>query len=182
MNLMIRAATAADASNLAALSVQVWLHTYAKCGLRSALSDYVLAEYTPEKIAERLSDENQVFIVYEQNAHLVGYLRLLLDSPCPTDPSFRAEIATLYVQEHFIGRGIGSKLLEYTLDFCSKHEINGVWLSVNHENARAISFYDKHQFQRNGSIFFHLENEQHENFVLYKPVAARVAEIANPIR
>lgn len=141
MNLMIRAATVADASNLAALSIQVWLHTYAKSGLRNALSDYVLAEYTPEKIAERLSDENQVFIVYEQNAHLVGYLRQLLDSPCPTDPSSRAEIATLYVQEHFLRRGIGSKLLEYTFDFCSKHGINGVWLSVNHENARAISFY-----------------------------------------
>ncbi|WP_262032096.1 GNAT family N-acetyltransferase [Microvirga sp. Mcv34] len=112
-NLMIRVATAADASNLAALSIQVWLHTYAKTGLRSALSDYVLAEYTSEKIAERLGDENQVFLVYEQDAHLVGYLSLLLDSPCPTDPSSRVEIATLYVQEHFIGQGIGSKLLVF---------------------------------------------------------------------
>jgi diamine N-acetyltransferase len=178
---MIRVATAIDANNLAALSIQVWLHTYAKTGLRSALSDYVLAEYTPEKIAERLGDENQVFMVYEQDAHLVGYLRLLLDSPCPTDPNSRVEIATLYVQEHFIGRGIGSNLLEYTFDFCSKHGINGVWLSVNHENARAISFYDRHQFQRNGSIFFHLENEQHENFVLYKPVPMHLAETADPV-
>lgn len=177
MNLMIRAATVADASNLAALSIQVWLHTYAKSGLRNALSDYVLAEYTPEKIAERLGDENQVFIVYEQNAHLVGYLRLLFDSSCPTDPSSRAEIATLYVQEHFLRRGIGSKLLEYTFDFCSKHGINGVWLSVNHENARAISFYEKHQFQRNGSIFFHLEDEQHENFILCKPIALATAGV-----
>jgi ribosomal protein S18 acetylase RimI-like enzyme len=177
MDLMIRVATAADASNLSALSIQVWLHTYAKSGLRSALSDYVLAEYTPEKITERLGDENQVFMVYEQNAHLVGYLRLLLDSPCPTDPSSRVEIATLYVQEHFIGRGIGSKLLAYTFDFCGKRGLNGVWLSVNHENARAISFYDKHQFQRSGSIFFHLENEQHENFILCKPTALATASV-----
>ncbi|WP_114947278.1 GNAT family N-acetyltransferase [Microvirga calopogonii] len=177
MNLMIRVATTTDASNLAALSIQVWLHTYAKSGLRSALSDYVLAEYTSEKIAERLGDESQVFIVYEEKAHLVGYVRLLLDSPCPTDPSSRAEIATLYVQEHFIGRGIGSKLLEYSFDFCSKRGINGVWLSVNHQNARAISFYDKRQFRRNGSIFFHLENEQYENFILYRPIALATASV-----
>ena len=174
---MIRLATAPDASNLAALSIQVWLHTYAKGGLRSALSDYVLAEYTPEKIAERLGDEKQVFIVYEQNAHLVGYLRLLLNSPCPTDPSFRVEIATLYVQEHFIGRGIGSELLNYILKFCSKRGSNGVWLSVNHQNGHAISFYEKQQFRRNGSIFFNLENEQHENFVLCKPIVLATLSI-----
>jgi hypothetical protein len=59
---MIRGATTTDASNIAALSIQVWLHTYAKSGLRNALSDYVLAEYTPEKIAERLRDKDQVFL------------------------------------------------------------------------------------------------------------------------
>jgi len=178
---MIRVATVADASNLAALSIQVWLHTYAKSGLRGALSDYVLAEYTPEKISRCLRDENQVFIVHEKNAHLVGYLRLLLDSPCPTDPNSRIEIATLYVQEHFIGRGVGSELLEYILEFCRKREIPAVWLSVNHENVRAISFYEKHRFQRNGSIFFHLENEQHENFVLYKPVVVHLAETVDSV-
>ena len=111
-------------------------------------------------------------MLYEQDAHLVGYLRLLLDSPCPADPSSRVEIAALYVQEHFIGRGIGSKLLEYTFDFCNMHGVNGVWLSVNHENDRAISFYENHQFRRKGSIFFHLENEQNEILVLYKPIMA----------
>jgi diamine N-acetyltransferase len=123
-------------------------------------------------MAEGLRDKDQVFLVYEQHAHLVGYLRLLLDSPCPNDPNSSVEIATLYVQEHFIGRGIGSKLLNHTLDFCGQCGIRRVWLSVNHENARAIRFYEKHQFQRSGSIFFHLENEQHENFVLYKPTGA----------
>jgi ribosomal protein S18 acetylase RimI-like enzyme len=169
---MIRVATTTDAGNIAALSIQVWLHTYAKSGLRSALSDYVLAEYTPERMAARLKNRDQVFIVYEQDAHLVGYLRLLLDSPCPTDPGTPVEIATLYVQEHFIGRGIGSELLHHTLDFCAKRGVSRIWLSVNHENARAIRFYEKHQFRRNGSIYFHLENEQHENFVLYLPIRA----------
>jgi ribosomal protein S18 acetylase RimI-like enzyme len=145
---------------------------YAKSGLRIALSDYALAEYTPERMAARLKNRDQVFIVYEQDAHLVGYLRLLLDSPYPTDPGTPVEIATLYIQEHFIGRGIGSELLHHTLDFCAKRGVSRIWLSVNHENARAIRFYEKHQFRRNGSIYFHLENEQHENFVLYLPIRA----------
>jgi ribosomal protein S18 acetylase RimI-like enzyme len=173
---MIRVARTSDASNLAALSIQVWLHTYAKAGLRAALSDYVLAEYTTDKMASRLSEKAQIFFVYEENAHLVGYLRLLLHSPCPTDPGSHVEIATLYVQEHFIGRGIGSALLDHALEYCRKLGIGTVWLSVNHENTPAIRFYAKHRFQRNGTIFFHLENEDHENFVLCKPLAMSALE------
>jgi ribosomal protein S18 acetylase RimI-like enzyme len=167
---MIRVATAADASNLAALSIQVWLHTYAKQGLRNALSDYVLAEFTPQRLGASVADENQVLLVYEENAHLIGYLRLNLDSPSPADPEARVEMVRLYVQEHFLGRGIGSALLKHMYAHCREHGIPDVWLAVNHENTKAIGFYERHRFERTGSTFFHLENEQHENFILYKPV------------
>ncbi|MBF9232421.1 GNAT family N-acetyltransferase [Microvirga alba] len=173
---MIRIATTSDASNLAALSIQVWLHTYAKSGLRNALSDYVLAEFTPEKIAASVNDENQVFVVYEENAHLLGYLRLILNSPIPSDPESRVEIAKLYVQEHFVGRGIGSALLKYALAYCDKLGITSVWLAVNHENTNALRFYEQHAFLRNGSTFFHLENEQHENFILSKLIALSASD------
>jgi ribosomal protein S18 acetylase RimI-like enzyme len=165
---MIRAAEVTDANNLAALSIQVWLHTYAKHGLRKALSDYVLAEFTPQRLAASLADESQVFLVYVENAHLVGYLRLDLNSLSPVNPEARVEIVRLYVQEHFLGRGIGRSLLEHTYAHCRKHGIPDVWLAVNHENLRAIRFYEQHCFERAGSTLFHLDNEQHENFIFYK--------------
>ncbi|MGO4705114.1 GNAT family N-acetyltransferase [Microvirga sp. 2MCAF38] len=157
----------------------VWLRTYAKSGLRNALSDYVLAEFTPEKIAASISNEKQVLIVYEENVHLLGYLRLALDSPCPNDPATRVEIVRLYVQEHFIGRGIGSALLKNALTYCDKNGSTGVWLAVNHENTHALRFYEQHRFLRSGSTFFHLENERHENFILYKPISLSAS--ANPL-
>ena len=127
-------------NNLAALSIQVWLHTYARQGLRDALSDYVLAEFTPQRLAASLIDESQVFLVHEENAHLVGYLRLDLSSPSPVNPEARVEIVRLYVQEHFLGRGIGHSLLEHMYAHCRKHGIPDVWLAVNHENREPIPF------------------------------------------
>jgi len=47
-------------------------------------------------------------------------------------------------------------------------QLGCVWLSINYVNARARRFYEKPQFQGRSSIFFHLENEQHENSVLFK--------------
>jgi ribosomal protein S18 acetylase RimI-like enzyme len=97
-------------------------------------------------------------------------LRLDLNSRSPADPEAHVEIVTLYVQEHFLGRGMGSALLKHMYAHYRERGIPGVWLTVNHENTQAIGFYEQHRFERTGSTFLLLENERHENFILYKPV------------
>lgn len=161
-----REASAGDAVNLAALTLQVWLHTYARQGLRNALSDYVLSEFTADKFRQSLADARQAFIVCEQDAHLVGYVRLNFSAPCPVDDRLRGEIATLYVQTHFLRRGIGTQLLQRALDAFRGRGAEAVWLSVHHENAAAIGFYAGNDFVRSGSVDFELDGERHENFVL----------------
>lgn len=56
---MLRRATPADAANLAALSIPIWLRTYAKHGLRDVLSAYVLQEFTADRMAAHVADEKQ---------------------------------------------------------------------------------------------------------------------------
>ena len=167
-----REAGAADATNLAALTVQVWLHTYAKRGIRAALSNYVQSEFTAEKFRQILADQRQMIILCEVDAHLVAYVRLDFSSPCPSDDSLQSEISTLYVQAHFLRRGIGTQLLLLALDAFHRRGRGSVWLSVNHENADAIGFYDRHGFQRQGSLDFELDGERHENFILRRAVSS----------
>ena len=42
---MIRKALQSDCLDLAALSLQVWLHTYATKGIRSQISQYALSHF-----------------------------------------------------------------------------------------------------------------------------------------
>src|SRR2546421_12754917 len=107
---MLRRAIPEDATNLAALAIQVWLHTYARDGIRSAISEYIWSEFTPEKFSRLISDRGHSLLVAEINNHLVGYVTLKYGSPCPSDAQVQTEVATLYVQEHFARRGIGSAL------------------------------------------------------------------------
>lgn len=168
----LRDARPVDAANLAALSIQVWLHTYAKSGIRPIFSNYVLTEFTAENFSRLLESKEHLFILCEVDAHLVGYVRLNLNASCPSEPHLLTEITTLYVQEHFLRRGIGTLLLERALRVCEKRGFDKVWLSVNHENLNAIKFYEAHHFTPNGLQYFELGDERHENFILQRAAGA----------
>ncbi len=168
----IRYAEPADAANLAALAIQIWLQTYAKDGIRDTLSDYVLSHYTPERMAEYISDPDRRLLVAERAAHLVGYSQLHLAAACPSDTTARAEMETLYVQAHFHGGGIGAALLEAALAQCQEAGHGRLWLTVFHGNERAIRFYHNHGFREIGTDDFIVGDERHKNLVLIRRAAA----------
>ncbi|MES2948925.1 MAG: GNAT family N-acetyltransferase [Pseudomonadota bacterium] len=167
-----RRATAADAQNLAALAIQVWLHTYATDGIRSAISQYVLSAFTAETFLRQIHDPSSQLHVAEVNAHLVAYAVVKFDAACPTDNTGNVELATLYVQEHFARAGLGSKLLALGLGLARERGAGSrLWLTVNAQNAHALAFYRKHGFVQAGTTQFSFGGESHLNHVLLEPCA-----------
>ncbi len=158
---MIREANKNDCINIAALSIQVWLHTYAIDGIRTEMSKYAICTFTEQYFSNLLSDNKYKILVYEKENHLLGYIIVNLESYFENDIN-RYEVEKLYVQEHFQGRGIGKKLLEeINIRFGSKY-----WLSTWVYNKKAIEFYKHLGFEDIGKIYFELEGEKHENRVL----------------
>ena len=158
---MIRHAREGDCRNLAALSIQVWLHTYARDGVRADISKYVLSTFTESHFDGLLQNPDYRILVYTEGEHLLGYIAVNLTSHY-RDESNGYEVETLYVQEHFHGKGIGKKLLaEIRSQFGGRY-----WLSTWVHNDPAIGFYKKQGFRDIGEVFFQLGGEQHENRVL----------------
>jgi ribosomal protein S18 acetylase RimI-like enzyme len=172
---IIRAAVAADACSLAALATQVFLHTYATQGISSVIAAHVQSEFTPQKFAVWLGSEATQIVVAEQDAHLLGYARIEFGAVCPERSGSTAELATLYVQEHFAGRGVGSALLAQAQRLASQRTQQALWLTVNAQNARAIAFYAAHAYSKIGTAWFVLGGERHENHVLLAPPTAQRA-------
>lgn len=159
---MIREANQKDSTNLAALSIQVWLHTYATDGVRNELSSFVFNEFTRETFLSRIKNPDYRILVAVKNDHLVGYVMLNLKSYWKDD-SYGFEIQKLYVQEHFQGTGLGRKLLSEVIN-----RYGGVfWLSTWVENKAGIGFYKHLGFVDVGRVDFRLsESETAENRVL----------------
>jgi ribosomal protein S18 acetylase RimI-like enzyme len=165
-SLCIRSGRAEDADRLAVLATQVWLHTYATGGITVDIAEYVLRELTPEKYLATLGDPTCQIFIAASGESLIGLAIVRFEIPCPAGNYSSAELQTLYVQEHFVGRGVGKSLLR-AAETAAKQRSNSVlWLAVNARNARAIAFYAHHGYTKVGTTYFILGEGRHENHVL----------------
>lgn len=155
-----------DTSRLAVLATQVWLHTYATAGIDDEIAHYVLAEFTPDRFSARLNDPDTHVFVAEHGQGLVGVAVVRLGMPCPAGTIAKAELQTLYVQEHFIGQGVGKALLGAAEAAARQRSGGPLWLTVNARNARAIAFYGRRGYEKVGTATFVLGEGRHENHVL----------------
>jgi len=56
-------------------------------------------------------------------------------------------ISKIYLRDSARGMGIGSKLLNFIENECSKRTLNKLWLTVNHFNAGPIEWYKQKGFE-----------------------------------
>ncbi len=159
---MIRGAIAADSMSLTALSIQVWLHTYATEGVSDALAREVLSTFTPAYFQALIDDAGYRLFVDVHDDNLLGYILLDLDSPCATNNYGGVEVDTLYVQEHFHGRGIGRALLDHAIGNAGER----LWLTAWAGNTQALGFYKAYGFADLGMTWHEFEEQKYENRIL----------------
>lgn len=164
--MLIRPGVLSDAENICALTLQVWLHTYATEGISSTISRYVLSEFTVEHFESLLSDTSVSVFVAEIDQMLIGYAVVKFDRTCPEPTQSKTELATLYIQAPFLGKGIGTSLLMQAEAWAKERGGSPLWLTVNSKNRRAIGFYQQRGYTKIGVSFFKLGLEKHENLVL----------------
>jgi len=164
--LRIRSGRSEDASLLAVLATQVWLHTYATGGINGDIAQYVLSELTPERYLALLSEPAIHLFAAEHKESIVGLAIVRLGVPCPTGAGSAAELQALYIQEHFIGQGVGKALLQAAEAKAREQSGSALWLTVNAKNARAIAFYEHQGYSKVGTAYFVLGERRHENHVL----------------
>ena len=161
MTFTIRDAEISDCQNLASLSIQVWLDTYALEGVKSSFSSYIWDSFTQQEFEEKLNSTRYKMFVAEQGEYLLGYIMLDFNS-FHKDESNGFEIARLYVSRHFKGQGIGKSLLNEMAVKCGKKS----WLAAYIGNAEAINFYKYLGFNDIDEAIFILDDERVENRIL----------------
>lgn len=138
----LRAATARDAETIAALSIQVFLDTYATGGVRPDLAQEALTEYSVDAFAARLAETGRRFIVAEVGSGLVGFAETLIaEAPAPVGGVSGAQLVRLYVQPAAQGSGVGKALLDAAERLAVRESSKALWLIAWERNDRALAFY-----------------------------------------
>lgn len=148
--------------SLTALSIQVWLHTYATEGVSDDLAREVMSMFTPASFQNLIDDPGYRLYVEADDENLLGYIQLDLDSPCTAENYGGVEVDTLYVQEHFHGRGIGRALLDHAKQNAGER----LWLTAWAGNAQALGFYKAYGFADIGTTWHEFEEQKYENRIL----------------
>lgn len=165
--LVIRRALPSDAPNLVVLKQQVWVATYATEGIRLEFSEYLLNEFTLSNELDSLNDSGKITLLAESHNHLIACAVIVLQTKMPITPyELIPEISVLYVLERFTGLGIGKLLMSHTTNILKEHGFVKLFLTVYHENMRALNFYRIYGFEEVGITHFEMGGNRYENKVL----------------
>ncbi|MCV2885934.1 GNAT family N-acetyltransferase [Aestuariibacter sp. AA17] len=165
---MIRYATRDDCTALAALSVQVWLETYAQDGIKPAYAEYALTTFTPAYFQEKLDCSQYQLIIAEASGYIRGFALVDLLShyekiDMQEDASqigSHVEIVHLYIHQPFRQHGFGRQLLRFVKENISHR----FWLYTWVNNA-SNTYYTHLGFRHAGNLRFQFDQVDIDNHI-----------------
>ena len=168
-HLHIRPATLADAEPLAALAERTFRDTFADDNAPGDMEAYVRDSFSLERVRAELADgANSFLLAFADGAERPsGYAKLRTGT---TDPSVTGpdpvELERLYVDRGAIGRGAGAALMRAALEAARTLGYRTLWLGVWERNARAISFYERWEFETVGDHVFRLGSDNQTDLIM----------------
>ena len=171
MSFSIRTATKEDATLVADLSRQTFYDTFAPENSKADMDKFMNQQFTRGKLMLEVGSSDNTFLLAYYEKEIAGYVKLRESRPPKSLQYDKAlEIARLYAVTSLIGKGVGSYLMQVSLDVAREKGKQAVWLGVWEKNARAISFYTKWGFQKFDDTYFLLGDDMQRDWLLYKAV------------
>ena len=173
----IHTATPADAEPLAALAERTFRDTFGDDNSIGDMEAYVRESFSLDRVRAELADDVNTFLLafMDSEEQPNGYAKLRTGT---TDPSVTGpdpvELQRLYVDRSAIKHGVGAALMRASLDAARSAGHRTLWLGVWERNARAISFYERWQFERVGDHVFRLGSDHQTDLIMARPVAGAV--------
>lgn len=166
----IERASLEHADNLAHLASALFEQTFGPANTPEDMAAYVADAFSPSQQRRELADaRNRIWLARDAvTGSLVGYAHVRLDAaPRAAAADTRsAEIARLYADRDWHGRGLGGALMHMCIETAREHGARLLWLGVWEHNQRAIAFYEKHGFRVIGEQPFVLGTDRQRDLVM----------------
>lgn len=146
----IRYASVEEADSIAEIHTSSWRATY-----RGIVADQILDNLDTQKRSAQLKNDINQYpqlynIVYKgkEPAGFASFGR----SRDPNSQDTDGEIYAIYLHPQFLNQGIGRKLFQWSEEELRKKGYQRIFIWVLEDNLNARNFYEKHNYQFDGSI------------------------------
>ena len=147
MEINIRPAQTNDSALLTKLGATTFYDTFSAYHSEEDMQLYLKKAYATEAIEANLNNPNIVYFIAFDNDQPIGYTKLLLHVQHPKLTSELIELEKIYVQKNYLDKKVGKALMEQTITYAKSNKYNTLFLGVWQENTRAVSFYNKFNFE-----------------------------------
>jgi ribosomal protein S18 acetylase RimI-like enzyme len=164
-----RRATPEDTALLTSLGAKAFYDTFVAMNTKEDMDQYLQENFSVDRLATELNDSNNSFFIAVSNGQPAGYAKTRkIRPPEELNGANALEIERLYAMKDFIGRNVGSTLMQCCLQHARDEGFHLVWLGVWERNHRAISFYEKWGFEKFGSHPFMLGKDMQTDLLFKK--------------
>lgn len=167
----IRIGTPEDAAMLSALAASIFHATFAAENRPEDMKAYMDEAFTVERQTAEIADPRTTVFLAFVEGELAGYAKLTAgETPACVEGERPVELARLYADGKWHGRGVGAALLEACLEAARSEGFRTMWLGVWERNWRAIAFYRKWRFVDCGSQVFQLGSDPQTDLVMSREI------------
>ena len=132
-----------DIKSSASLAGTIWPEAYAGI-ITGEQIDYMVSMFQSEKAIRDQISGGYTYVILSENGSDKGYGSYRPDG----DSLF---VSKIYVSRDCRGKGYGKKLIEYMTEAGKALGMSSLYLTVNRNNANAISFYEAAGFRKAGT-------------------------------
>jgi ribosomal protein S18 acetylase RimI-like enzyme len=171
MTLVIREANVADAKLIADISHQTFYDTFAAYNSNEDMEKFLNQQFTKGKLILEVGAKGNIFLLAYDKDVVAGYVKLRDERIPPGMGNVTAlEVARLYAMTNQIGKGIGSLLMQSSVDIARQKNKEWLWLGVWEKNQRAIDFYTKWGFEKFDETDFLLGDDLQRDWLMKRKV------------
>jgi diamine N-acetyltransferase len=165
----IARAVPADAAELACAAAMLFAQAFGEDNTPENMAAYVAESFTETRQRHEIDDpQSRIWLARAEGGALVGYAHLRFGSwpPASETKTPAAEIARLYTDRNWHGRGLGAALMKACIAVAREARVDVLWLGVWERNLRARTFYQKHGLRVFGEQSFMLGSDRQRDLVM----------------
>lgn len=170
-SLHIQTATADDATLIAAISRETFYDSFAAQNKAADMQLFLDTQFTTEKLIAEVYDPLNTFFIVYVDQQPAGYCKMRPGVHAQMDKVIDSmEICRFYARKNWIGKGIGSNMMQHALTYATNLNKKKVWLGVWEKNQRAIDFYTAFGFSKFGEHDFLLGTDLQRDWLMEKEI------------